>query len=136
MIRAEWPYAAGRLHASMRAFSFVLAKMILERTRSSTAWAVQFAASRSEADVVRIANEYLATWLPSDFESLPAECRVGVLTNADELAHAAVTFTQCELQVAPHGPAAAILTSLSEVFIAAQVRVRQLRSPRFDPSAA
>jgi len=45
-----------------------------------------------------------------------------------------VTFTQQELQVAPGSQAAAILASLAEVFIAAQVRLRQLRSPRFDPA--
>ena len=94
-----------------------------------------FGASRTEEDVVRIANDYLATWLPSDFEYLPRECRIPAIAGADELAHAAVTFTQCELHVDPDTPAAAILSSLTEVFIAAQARVRQLRSPRFDPSA-
>jgi hypothetical protein len=107
--------------------------MLEERTRSSS-WAMLLAASRSENDVVRIANDYLATWLPSDFEALPADCRIGVLASGDEISHAAVTFTQQELQVAPGSAAAAILASLSEVFIAAQLRLRQLRSPRFDPA--
>jgi hypothetical protein len=109
---------------------------MLEDAPKTTSWTTLFATCQTEADVVRIANEYLETWLPSDFESLPPDCRLGVVANADELAHAAVTFTQCELQVAPDSKAAAILASLSEVFIAAQARVRQLRSPRFDPAAA
>jgi hypothetical protein len=94
-----------------------------------------FGASRTEEEVVRIANEYLAAWLPSDFEYLPAECRITSVANPDELARSAVTFTQCELDVRPGTPAAAILGSLAEVFIAAQARVRRLRSSRFDPSA-
>jgi len=101
----------------------------------TSSWASTFRASRSEDEVVRIANDYLATWLPSDFEYLPPECRIVIVASADELAHAAVTFTQCELHVHPDSPEAAILASLTEVFIAAQARVRQLRSPRFDPSA-
>ena len=108
---------------------------MLEERMGTTSWATMFGASRTEDQVVRLANEYLATWLPSDFEYLPPECRVASIGNADELAHAAVTFTQCELHVTPGTPAAAILGSLTEVFIAAQARVRQLRSPRFDPSA-
>ena len=94
-----------------------------------------FGACRTEEEVVRLANEYLATWLPSDLEYLPIECRIATVAGADELAHAAVTFTQCELHVQPETPAASILGSLTEVFIAAHARVRQLRSPRFDPSA-
>lgn len=109
-------------------------QMLQDRTGTSN-WPSMFGASRTEEEVVRLANEYLATWLPSDFEYLPAECRIAAVASADELAHAAVTFTQCELHVEPDTPAAAILGSLTEVFIAAQARVRQLRSPRFDPSA-
>jgi hypothetical protein len=105
-----------------------------DRTRN-TSWTSMFAACRSEADVVRLANDYLATWLPSDFEQLPPECRLSAIANTDELAHAAVTFTQCELHAAPDTPAATTLAALTEVFIAAQARVRQLRSPRYDPSA-
>jgi hypothetical protein len=100
------------------------------------AWTAQFAACRTEPEVVRLANEFLATWLPSDFELLPGECRFTTIMNAEELAHAAVAFTQCELQAAPGTPASAILWSLSEIFIAAQARIRQLRSSRFDPAAA
>jgi len=107
--------------------------MLDERTRSAT-WATLLAASRNENDVVRIANDYLATWLPSDFEALPADCRIASLRNGDDISYAAVTFTQQELHVAPGSAAAAILGSLTEVFIAAQVRLRQLRSPRFDPA--
>lgn len=110
--------------------------MLMLQDRPGTSnWASTFGASRSEDEVVRLANEYLATWLPSDFERLPRECRITQVDSADELAHAAVTFTQCELHVPPDTPAAAILAALTEVFIAAQSRVRQLRSPRFDPSA-
>ena len=108
---------------------------MLEERAGTNGWALMFASSRSEADVVRLANEYLATWLPSDFEHLPPECRVTEVASAEDIAHAAVTFTQCELQARPESPAAAILASLTEVFIAAQSRVRQLRSPRFDPAA-
>lgn len=100
-----------------------------------TSWASMFAASRTEAEVVRLANDYLATWLPSDFEQLPPECRVTSIANTEELAHAAVTFTQCELHAAPDTPAASMLAALTEVFIAAQARMRQLRSPLYDPSA-
>lgn len=108
---------------------------MLEDRPQTTSWTTLFGTCQTEADVVRIANDYLETWLPSDFESLPPDCRVAAIANAEELAHAAVTFTQCELQVEPDSKAATILASLSEVFIAAQARVRQLRSPRFDPAA-
>jgi len=108
--------------------------MLQKRTHAG--WSQLFASSRTEADVVRVANDYLATWLPSDFEVLPAECRITSLSGADELANAAVTFTRFELQVAPDTSAQFVLGALSEVFIAAQLRLRQLRSPLFDPAAA
>src|SRR4051794_18401618 len=97
---------------------FLPRHMHYERHRN-TNWSALFAASRTEADVLRIANEYLATWLPSDLETLPVDCRIPSVGNADELAHAAVTFTQSELHVAPDTPAATVLAALTEVFIAA-----------------
>jgi hypothetical protein len=106
-----------------------------EHTRGKPGWAAEFASCSTEADVVRLANDYLATWLPSDLEYLPDECRVVGVENAEDVAYAAVVFTQSELQAKPETPAAAILASMAEVFIAAQARLRQLRSARFDPSA-
>jgi hypothetical protein len=104
--------------------------------RTTTAWVMQLAVCRTEPEVIRVANAYLATWLPSDFELLPPQCRVSAIADADELANAAVALTQCELQAVPGTMAGEILASLSEVFIAAQSRIRQLRSSRYDPAAA
>jgi len=108
---------------------------MLQEGNPHRTWATQFAATRSESEVVEVVNDYLATWLPSDLEHLPEECRLVQVTNVDAVSHAAVVFTQCELHARPESPAAAVLGALSEIFIAAQVRVRQLRSSRFDPSA-
>src|SRR3954470_10587843 len=108
---------------------------MLQETSRTNGWAAHLMSCRTEAEIVRLANQYLATWLPSDLELLPKECRVTHVENADDVAYAAVIFTQCELHAKPDPPAATILSSLAEVFIAAQLRVRQLRSPRFDPAA-
>jgi hypothetical protein len=99
-------------------------------------WAAMMSTTQSEAHVLRMAAEYLATWLPSDLEQLPAECRTGRLQTVDDVGHLAVTFTQSELSTPPGTPAASTLASLALVFIAAQNRLRQLRSPRFDPAAS
>jgi len=112
----------------------VLQCMMLKERNRSTTWARLFATSHSEEDVVRIADDYLATWLPSDLEFLPAGCRFGALRSAEEVAQAAVMFTRFELHAVPGTTAAEILGLLTEVLIAAQVRVRQLRASRFDPT--
>lgn len=76
---------------------------MLEESRGKTGWTAQFASSSAESDVVRLANEYLATWLPSDLEYLPVECRLSHVASAEDVAYAAVVFTQCE-RFAPPPP--------------------------------
>ena len=98
-------------------------------------WAVKIAIARSEQELIAVANGYLATWLPSDRECLPVDCRVSGLSTAEELAHFSVTFVKAELY-APHGsPASSALVDLVRVFVAGQQRLRQLRSGKYDPSA-
>ena len=91
-------------------------------------WAGKIGVAQSEEHLVAIANGYLATWLPSDFECLPQECQVSRVSSADELAPLSVTFVKAELHVAHDAPASAGLTDLVRVFVTAQQRLRQLRS--------
>jgi hypothetical protein len=106
-----------------------------EDIRISHEWAMRIGVAQSEERLVRIANDYLATWLPSDFEVLPADCRLSSVSNADELAHFSVTFVKAELRVPHDAPASPRLVDLVRVFVAGQQRLRQLRSHNFDPAA-
>lgn len=105
-----------------------------ERPVVTQEWAARIAAAQSEELLVSIANEYLATWLPSDLEALPAECRVSSVSTANELANCCVAFVKSELSVPHDAPASATLAALVRIFVAAQERLRQLRSRKYDPS--
>lgn len=98
-------------------------------------WATRIGIAQSEEQLVAIANGYLATWLPSDFECLPADCQLSTLSSGEDLALFSVTFVKAELSVAHDSPASAGLIDLVRVFVAGQQRLRQLRSRKFDPSA-
>ena len=98
-------------------------------------WAAKIGVAQSEEQLVAIANGFLATWLPSDFECLPADCQVSTVSSADELAYASVTFVKAELCTGHDAPASAGLIDLVRVFVAGQQRLRQLRARKYDLSA-
>ena len=91
-------------------------------------WANRIGVARSEEQLVAIANGYLATWLPSDFECLPTECQFSRVSSVEELADLSVTFVKAELRAAHDTPASSGLIDLVRVFVAGQQRLRQLRS--------
>lgn len=80
-----------------------------------------------------ILREYLATWLPSDLARLPAECRISIVTNASDIAIAAVTLAQCELKGGLDEQAAELLRQKADVFVGAQMRLRQILGRKHDP---
>ena len=98
-------------------------------------WAAKICVAQSEEQLIAIANGYLASWLPSDFQTLPAECQFSRVSSAEEFAHLSVTFVKAELRVAHDAPASSGLVDLVRVFVAGQQRLRQLRSRKYDPSA-
>lgn len=98
-------------------------------------WATRISIAQSEEQLITLANGYLATWMPSDFKCLPAECQFSRVSSAEDLAHLSVTVVKAELRAAHDEPASSGLVDLVRVFVAGQQRLRQLRSRKYDPAA-
>jgi hypothetical protein len=82
----------------------------------------------SEADVLRIMRDYLATLLPDEVALLPESCRIASIRSTQDVELAAVTLAHCDLKANPAEPASKLLTEMAHTFAWAQARLRDLRS--------
>jgi hypothetical protein len=88
----------------------------------------------SEADVMKIMREYLATLAPEDFAILPEECRISSIRSTQDIEQAAVTLAHCDLKADPGDTSSKLLTEMAHTFAWAQARLRDLRSRWPSPS--
>ena len=58
------------------------------------------AASPTEHDVVLAVREYLAMWSPEELARLPAECRPGKITDAEDISDLAYRLSRAHLEFA------------------------------------
>lgn len=49
-------------------------------------WQEKVAGARTEEGLVRVANEYLAEWAPSELALLPSDCRPGRIVDGEQIA--------------------------------------------------
>jgi hypothetical protein len=99
-------------------------------------WFPRINRAQTEDDLVEIVREYEATWLPSDLDRLPPDCRIQRVSSGAEISAAAVALTHADLRADPTDPSAALLRDMADVFVAAQMRLRQILGRRHDPSVA
>jgi hypothetical protein len=85
-------------------------------------------AAASEADVLRIMREYLATLIPGDVAMLPESCRIAAIRTTQDIESAAVTLAHCDLKADPAEDSSKLLTEMAHTFAWAQARIRDLRS--------
>lgn len=97
-------------------------------------WLPRIAKARSEEDLVRMVREYREAWSPSDLEKLPAHCRVAIVSTGQDISWAAVTLVQCELKGGMDEEAAETVRQMADVFVAAQLRLREILGQRYDPA--
>ena len=91
-------------------------------------WQPLLSAAATEADVLRIMREYLATLGPEDIALLPDSCRIPAIHSTQDIEYAAVSLAQCDLKSDPGAPPSRLLTEMAHTFAWAQARIRDLRS--------
>jgi hypothetical protein len=105
-------------------------------THNLADWTARISTLRSEAEVVHAANDFLSTWPRTDLQRLPARCRIERVESSDQLAEAALAFVNCELHLAHDSAGYRTVAQLARIFIAAQLRVRQIRGRQHDPASS
>lgn len=98
-------------------------------------WCARVFATRTESDVLKVVNTFLATLLPSDLARLPERCRVTEVKSMLDVAQAAVELTRYELALPPDDPGSFVAFDASQILNAAQLRLRQIVGWRTDPGA-
>ena len=98
-------------------------------------WRSHIQHAHSEADVVRLVQDYLKTWLPSDLEKLPESCRDLSFEDADALLGLAVHLTTCELMFKGNDESRDVLQEIARTFVLAAIRIGQLRPGPFSDLA-
>lgn len=88
-------------------------------------WQEKVAATRSEGDLVRVANDYLAEWAPSELVLLPTDCRPGRIVDGEQIAFYAYSLIrrQCASEASSNH-----LNRMAAFFSAAAHRQSQLRT--------
>lgn len=95
------------------------------------AWRSLIQLAHSEVEVVRLVQDYLSAWLPSDLEKLPESCRDLSFGDADALLGLAVHLTTCELMFRGNDESRDVLQEVARTFVLAAIRIGQLRPGPF-----
>ena len=91
-------------------------------------WDALIVSMQSEGEIVRGANQFLASLASPEREKLA----VPEILSAEDLAHAAIAVARADRDSRRAGSADATLTTAAHVLTAAQLRIRQLTRPGFD----
>jgi hypothetical protein len=100
----------------------------------STRWLTLISQAQTEEQLVILMREYLSTLLPADLERLPPECHLKFMSEGNDISRAAVTFAQCDLKGGFDARTTETLQQMVEVFVKAQVRLREILGRKHDPS--
>ena len=60
-------------------------------------WTMRLQLAATQAEVVRVANDFLASWGDDEFSRLPMECRPPAIASIDDLNHFAYELTRAQL---------------------------------------
>lgn len=90
-------------------------------------WQEKVAAVGTEEELVKVANEYLAVWAPSELVLLPGECRPGRIVDGEQIAFYAYSLIrrQCAREASSNE-----LNRMAAFFSSAAQRQSQLRTVR------
>lgn len=84
------------------------------------------ASAATEQAVVGMVVRYLACWAPSELASIPAACRPGMVSDAEEIADLAYALTKARIESSGANPR---LEEMETFFAHACARVSQLEAP-------
>jgi hypothetical protein len=90
-------------------------------------WADPIRAARTEDEVVTLVQRYLRAFSPAVLQLLPEACRVSEISTADNVAESTLSIMKSEWSVDPGSAAAPIVKDMSQTFLLAYERLRQLR---------
>ncbi len=94
-------------------------------------WQHRLDAASTEADVVELANEFLATLTPGDIARLPEEARPRPIATADDVTRYA--FLLFRHHDADDDGAARLIYRIARFFSGAAIRVSQVMARSSDP---
>ena len=99
-----------------------------QQERPTGLWPNILDGARTEQDVVTIVREYVATWSPEELGRLPAACRPGKITDAEDVSDLAFCLTSAHLSFS--GPLAdrLLLERLMGFFTHAGTRLAALNA--------
>lgn len=92
-------------------------------------WTLKIQRASSDADVVRIVHEYLATWTPSEISTVAAGTWPGELPDKVGICEAAVDVVRAEMSFSGDAGSHLRLREFAAVLIASANRFGQLESP-------
>lgn len=92
-----------------------------------TNWAAAARSASSEAQLLRIANEFLALWRLDELAALPRDCQVRRLADLEAVANLAFSLVRHECSIEPVDHPA-VLQAMARFFAAASVRGAELRA--------
>lgn len=95
-------------------------------------WTTKIQGARSDAEVVRIVGDYLASCAPAEVAAIAPGLRLDALRDRVEICEAAVEVTRVELSFAGDAQAHQRLRELVAVLIASSNRFGQLEGPLRD----
>ena len=90
-------------------------------------WVASARFAASEAELLRLANEFIATWSRDQLAALPGDCRVKRVESLEDLGGLAFALVrhECSLEPIDHP---AILQAMARFFAAASTRGAELRA--------
>ncbi len=87
-------------------------------------WNARLNEATTSAGVLRVARDFVSQWTSQHLEELPADCRPGLLEEADEIAPYAVKLIQRHCREDSYGSPR--LTAMANFFAAASQRLSKI----------
>ena len=96
-------------------------------TTNKDGWIGAVNLAGSEAEIVRLADEFMKTWSREQLAALPGDCQVRTLANLEAVSDLAFSLVrhECALEPVNHP---AILQAMAQFFAAASTRGAALRA--------
>jgi hypothetical protein len=91
-------------------------------------WKALLDDAQSERDVVTLTRDYLATWTPEEIAALPADCRPGLMHDAEDITYWAFEYTRRHIASEGEPAISSPLLKLRTFFGHAAARMSQVTS--------
>jgi hypothetical protein len=104
-----------------------------ERNITVIGWQGRLNEASTPEDVVKVARDFLARWLPHELQRLPAECLPGKIVDADDVNQYALTLVQRSCAGDRMGDG--LLQQMAAFFTRASLRLAQITAQATEVSS-